>query len=1541
MMRWNSLSVSGVGVLSFRMATMAALALVGGGAGLGVNAEAGLPIGARIGGMHHATAEFGQIVIGAQPMPADGGSTGSGLFPTDRTQTRRLALARDFIEQQNYTRGLQALQAVLDEPKDSFFRPDPERPGNHRSVKVEAQRLISELPQEGRDLYELQYGSIAQGLLERAETDGDFARVAEVVRRFYHTKAGFTATMALATEHLDHGRALAAALLLDRVTKNHIHVRSPDPTLLLKGALAWLRAGMPSQAEETLVRLQGLAVNGKITIANHKLDIFTDRTKAIAWLQKSLGGAASGIQVGLDDWLIPRGASSRNGSSVGKAPYLNEGWSQSLVEGSGSDEAQDKKLKEYFTGPYTDFRQRGDHLTVAAVPSGQPLAVGGLVIARSYGDIRAYDTDSGQLAWASYDKDTHLTSTLSNRSSEVRNVNTGLAVSTTSLLLTQRAWKDNTWGTLTSDGERVFAVEDLSVLPINMNAFMRPNPSSERAKNRLSAYEVKTGKLVWELPHGGPNDVADNTFFLGPPLPLGQELYAIAEANSEFQLVGMNRRTGRVVWSQVLAASDAVGQPDLTRRTSGLSPSYSSGVLVCPTDSGAIVAVDLATRELLWARRYANDTQGNGRNRFGFGIVNSQMSRGRGQIGNEPTSWIDSLAVIAESYVLITPRDQQKLLCLNLLDGDLVWEKERKNGLYLAGVHNGNAVVVGTGGMEAFSLAKGDPVWSEPPTLPMPSGRGLLNGDFYYLPLATAEVAKVDLRSGMLVGRTMARNGQAPGNLIGVRDRILSQTVESLEGYRHLDMLEPELLAKLETHPDDPRALALRGEILMQRGKLAEAFDDLRKASNQKIEDAQLRRILVESLLEGLRIDFPRFREASQQIATLVETPKHRSSFLRLQGAGFEKAGDVRNAFDTYLTFTDPKVSHLELEQIESQWALRRDRYVETRLAGLYKKANDAEKKGMDALLEERLSQAIEHKNPEELRRFLSFFGTRPLADRARAVLIEQLTPTGELLEQERWLSELALSSDTAAALRAKLQHTQLLLDAKQPAHAAIVLGKVGAEIPPDLKLGERSATDVARTLRENAELKQADNVSWPVGKVIVAKNATNPTAVQRAIRIPTEGNLGDFYRDSSFEVDSRGQILVAKGRDGNTLWKFNNPELARNYGNVYLNRVHAHGHIVVFTIGTNVAAVDTLGTKDNPGPRLLWKTSLIEDVGGANPNSVGISMRQIRMNNGVPKYVAYDQTGQPIGSVGHVTSEFVVMQKGKRLYAVDLLTGKTLWMREGTTPGSEMFGTSEHLFVMGTDEINARMINARDGALLGTRRLADANNRVLMDDRFVVMRVEGDNGGLACRDVVDDVEVWKHEAKGAFQYAVLPSREIACIGIDGKLAILNTRTGKTRFTDQLDAIPDLTGLMVISGAGTDTVLVGRTGKADPKVQVQQFGVYGRPFAGNALGYDSATGKRLWNIEIDKHAIDLTHPGQSPILFFTGMFLTQPVAGRGFTNQLGVKAIHRATGEVLFDERFTNENYQTDILIDAVKKNVELKLYRTILAFKFPETPAK
>ena len=115
------------------------------------------------------------------------------------------------------------------------------------------------------------------------------------------------------------------------------------------------------------------------------------------------------------------------------------------------------------------------------------------------------------------------------------------------------------------------------------------------------------GKEMWQV--GGADSPSEpalaNAYFLGPPLSFEGELYALVEINLETRLVVLDCRTGKQQWAQQLTLSPLTPiRSDLLRQSQALSPSISDAVVVCPIGNGAIIAVDLLTRSLLWGKQY-------------------------------------------------------------------------------------------------------------------------------------------------------------------------------------------------------------------------------------------------------------------------------------------------------------------------------------------------------------------------------------------------------------------------------------------------------------------------------------------------------------------------------------------------------------------------------------------------------------------------------------------------------------------------------------------------------------------------------------------------------------------------------------------------------------------------------------------------------------------------------------------------------------------------------------------------------------------------
>src|SRR5438105_301834 len=256
------------------------------------------------------------------------------------------------------------------------------------------------------------------------------------------------------------------------------------------------------------------------------------------------------------------------------------------------------------------------------LPAFFPVAACGKLIYRSYAGIHAVDIKTGELLWDSIPLAGSLDALaeLSKRNDVATWFTQYLAGTYQNIV-----FENSTVGTLSTDGSRVYAVDDLAVPPYpgyqNFPAFgpgggmQVSGPLHALAqRSRLIAFDLESGKLVWEHGDPGTGDKAiDKTdlagsYFLGPPLPLGGKLYVLTEKNSELRLVCLDAANGEPTWMQRLATARDRLLLDVSRRVQAVHLAYGEGILVCPTNAGAVLGVDLLSRSLVWAFPYREKT---------------------------------------------------------------------------------------------------------------------------------------------------------------------------------------------------------------------------------------------------------------------------------------------------------------------------------------------------------------------------------------------------------------------------------------------------------------------------------------------------------------------------------------------------------------------------------------------------------------------------------------------------------------------------------------------------------------------------------------------------------------------------------------------------------------------------------------------------------------------------------------------------------------------------------------------------------------------
>jgi len=1476
----------------------------------------------------------------------DADLSAENVFPTaDRSLLLLLSKARQLVSQERYAEAVQCLGTILEAPEDAFLRPDSKAdlfPG----LKAEAHAILGRLPRQGRELYELQCGARARSMLSAAAAAGDAAGLAEVSRRFFHTRAGYEATFLLGLHQWNHGSPLAAAMTLKRLKDSCPVADEFEPGLSVALAASWFRAGNPDKARPVLDELRqrfphaSVRIGGKdVSLAGNGWSVITSGAKALAGSQAAAG------------WLMDGGDPARNASVSASGPLLSTCWRIPTAEHPFVESLIDQ------------IQQSNRDQDRWALPALHPLVVNNVVLMRTARNLLAVDFVTGKRIWEvpgddPFESVSESSLGITGGDEDPFGGRRGGALDLQTVLR-YRLWGDATFGTLTSDGQRVFAVEDLSLDlgTASTRAMFMPNrralPSDPKPFNRLAAYEIRTGKLVWQL--GGSAEELGlpqaGTFFLGPPLPVSGQLYAIAEQKGDIRLLVLDAKTGNVAWTQQLGVVDQDRDilQDPLRRVSGVSPSYADGILVCPTSNKSVVALEPATRSLLWGYVYKPGDSAQPRQPPMFFGVSPPTDP-------EPANrWAHTEVVLAEGRALVTPVDSSELHCLNLIDGKLLWRKPRQDDIYLACVYQGKAILVGRRGLRALKLADGEPAWPRAVEFQsaMPSGTGFLSGDRYYVPLTSGEVKAADLNSGQIAHTYQSRRGVVPGNLVCSGGRVLSQGGGALDLFFQLDALRKQVDQRLAAKPDDADAIAQRGEILWDEGKLKEAIDCFRR-SLKLTPSPNARGLLRDALLEGLRTDFAGYLQAGEEIRGLLDEPRQEALYLRLTAAGFEQAKQFRPALERYLKLIELDRQQRELEVVDKSHSVRRDRWIQVRLAELRKEAPADVQSEIDRATQARLDAAVKTGSVEALQQFLDYFGMQPSADQARRRLAAKLCASRRLLAAEMLLRRMERSENRQTAGEAVAELASMLRDAKLVDDAAGCYRRLREEFGDVVCRDGKTGRQLAQSLPEDDLVRRGlePPARWPTGEIVVESKKKKPGESQPmafySLTVPYQNERGPFFSDLDVEVHQNPNPPSILARDGwgKVRWQMPISDLMRNdnfpMSSAFL-RVTVDGHLMLLSMGFKIVAIDTLAAARGGTPKVLWVQDLEEPVRTVMRRGRGRVVPAGMPAMRVPS--PFSNAQFPTNIPAAISEQLVCYQRFQNLYGVDPVNGEVLWVRDDVRPDSVVFGDEQYVFVLPPDQAVATVLRAADGKEVGTRKVPPVRPATL--GRLVAAwHQDADHSVLELIDPWTDARVWPPR-KFAADAKIYPVDDEAneAIGIlepKGRFALVNLADGRLLVDAKVDREAGMSDVHVFRSPRETLVVINGLERTSSPGR-HYYGLQGVPSVqlsrAKIYAFD-AQGKALWREPVivqDQYLVQ-HQPQRLPALVFAcgvqdrrGTSMGQP--------RTSILGVDKRTGQKVHPkERFDGLSHFR-LQGDPEKKVIEVHLQRDLVTLNFTDKP--
>lgn len=1236
--------------------------------------------------------------------------------------------------------------------------------------RAQLEHIFLAAPDEFRNEYREQFENVAQSRISDAVGAADFTELRRLSLRYAFCPAAQSGLRILARQSIDRGDDLEAALLLNRMLRisSSSAGNADTAALSLQIALCNWRAGLNSDAMEDLSGLMRKVPRPSVLQAL-SAPASADPQELENWFAHYTGVPSASTT----EWTQPGGDYRRFASrSLGPA-RLELTWSSDSLE--VHDVLYADRLNpvlQSLRGPMREYDQLQLRQNSIVNPAAMPLRVGELLIFRTTCGIRAVRAADGAMVWEVTHPDGRIRDLLQ-AAEEIANQSVRAVADLASDEETQAAFRrnmemqtatlplvvasslrnqlvrSNTTAQLVASGATLYVCEDASGSSSDNQSriLFRATLPGQPEVNFMRAYDLKTGLFKWEIggqtqsaaqPKGKGNLLA-GYYFLGAPLILGNRIYVLAENSEGIFLLQIQEPTGgntatsnpRVLRSQLLTQPQFSSTDHPVRKYAGLMPSYAHGLLICPTCDERIVAVSADDNSVRWVFRYSGSIR---RQELGGDapVLSGTRDPGDSDRADLESRWTEALPRIAGNNVLITPRDSDKLYCLDLQSGQERWTCPRGQFHSIAAITSDAVVLCGNSIVQSFGLDNGRLLWSQSVGDGIVCGRPATDGRLLHLPTSQPAIVSLDLQTGRrLVSRYLhesdsreaVSNGvQAPGNLLIIGNQLFSQNLDRMRAYS-------------QTIDDLPLVDQATERLL--RNDTSGAIALLEQGMNAASDMDASRSLLIDVLIESLRTDFVAHRSSIGRIQELIQEAdedrpvdamihlmlgmnlsdaallpdqlhsrsRHQMSELtRLIAQGLSSSENISvPELAVGLRTMLPEVIGGQRD-VTVAGPLRRLRSL-TFVSEIRKALNRRTREDRVALQAELREAALaalaltaEQSSQLQFVRDLALSGLPELAlEILQSVTAESNDPACQLLAQQIYFDVMRSGTDNGAAIAGFLDRCLANNDLTMVRTIHDEFSFPDAASP--LNNDQRLITTEALTNRSAFAAwfaAHADKVAPPVSKwgakVTVEQSDHRTLMAPRKIPqdvpdevIPLFGSPGKF-RGWSFVMLMNDQGLAAYDAEGHIHWRLpvtaggEEPGL-RQQSNSYAT---CSGSLLLFKLYGQVILLDTSrltevvdGEKHVLTPQVLW-TRQLDSIG---TDSVNDDYRSyLDASERITQFAP-----QPSGyyPVAPVTPTAVAMISGRRLLVFDTLTGRLMWQLDGIARDAVLLSTSDSVFVL------------------------------------------------------------------------------------------------------------------------------------------------------------------------------------------------------------------------------------------------------------------
>ncbi|MCX7408861.1 MAG: PQQ-binding-like beta-propeller repeat protein [Planctomycetales bacterium] len=1437
--------------------------------------------------------------------PADASRLGGLRLAEDRQVEQWLVAARGHLERRESAAAAAFLARVLNADEDSFIVMN----SSLAVARDEAWTLTRRLADEVRSQLETDLDRVALDAWTVAKAGDSRDEIVALAARHRYSLPGLEALRRLAAVQRDLGQYESAAAAWSRVAE---HVRA-------------------TTTQRTAARMTQI----ECLVAANRLEEAVRECDAALRTELSPAVAISGRSVVSRVWLIARQQSlTDTARRANTLPLLKSGRPMTGIDFAPAPHVRWSRLTPLpadLTNWMSDAQQTARGHGVVSSWAVRPRVVGSVVVARTLEQLVALDLTSGAILWT---KPHAEYATIADRSTALENVPAQNQFATSWY---RRTEADSIFGSLTTDGRIVVAVmePDRKLASSNRTGLLNgpgvangppvnSTAASESHWNRLVAYEVTTGELCWQIggKPTGPADVYGGLRFLGPPLAVDDLWFGIARREDELKLLAIDTESGHLRWSMSLGElpphlADAAAQRRIARPVSLVG-----GRLLCPTASGALIAVDPVTRGIAWAARYpVTQLEQSPRPVNGVGtgaVVDAWWNEWR------------EVACLAESErrmaVLASP-ESDALHGIDVESGRVIWSVPRGGGIHLAGLCAGQVIVVEPMAVRAHDVRTGAVTWRcETGEV---SGRGTILGGMIFQPRRAGSAVVIDARDGSPLA---SQAGAEPplGTLVPCDGGWVSQTSASLVQLPWLAVSRETIWAKWNADPRDESAALELARLDLHAGQPAAARSRL-----LNIESAAVNTLRREVLLALLRtgevrpFDQPDFMPVHRtaigsELLELSESPDDKLVGLLAVGEAAVRDDDLVGAVTAFLDGID--LLDATARRSVGEWPadsaatrfVRRDRMfvgaIERTLAKAQLGQHD---QPLEQLLDARLRAARKSSDPFAVQRLIDrllplAWGRRTLLTEATAVRFART-----LKKTEPALLTVMQSRDETLARRAATQLAELFARSGWSAEADAIERRLLVEHPDDLldpapASAIRPDNDPVQNERRARWLAPLAD-PWPNVLPVIEGGIKTPNDDEvHCLPVRIEAAPGSLLDRLDVSIDRQAQIVRFAGDGHAGQWKVTlggpRPALRSGFATQDQYEGWGVGRLLVLRVGTELFGIAPLDEKGEPHASIVWQ---IDTALGMSPSfseepiysRVGVRHESTRLT---------DAFGRVLGRVGPVRPDYLCHQSNGRLVAIDTQTGKRLWERRDLPPQFLTFGDEDHVYLWREAERSLTVLSAVDGRTLGTQPWdADPDDVLLQRDgqawlttkTVLDVRVElRDASGATLNGTRDESLVWSKQFASKSVPFVLDRDTLGVIEPRGVLHLISARTGSPVGESLAVRVP-LKLERIVCHRDDGRWYVAFSGPVDRRALFQAEQPWGgkrMPFInGPWIAIDRATKSIFWQRTIENEPLPLAASRFAPV--FVQMWrqpLFDGLSPKGSEGRL--KVIDKRTGrEVL------------------------------------------